>query len=225
MLGHHSGPDRTARIVAFCNAHTVNLARRDASFVAALNKAMVLNDGVGLDLARRALYGGPFPDNLNGTDFTTVVMETAPRPLRIFLLGSPSGVADKAAAVLATRFPRHSFVGTRHGFFDPSEGRDVALAIAKTGADLVLVGTGQPRQEKWAAEHGAETGALVMCIGAYLDFTAGVVRRASPWVRQLRLEWLVRLAQEPQRLAGRYIIGNGRFLADIALDYIRSRAP
>lgn len=212
-----------ARIVAFCNAHTVNLARRDPSFTAALDKAMVLNDGVGLDLARKALYGAPFPDNLNGTDLTTAVMENAPGPLRIFLLGSPPGIAEKAGVVLAERFPHHRFVGTRHGFFDPAEGRNIALAIAETKADLVLVGTGQPRQERWAAEHGAATGAVVMCIGAYLDFTAGVVRRAPQWVQRARLEWFVRLAQEPRRLAGRYLIGNWRFLADVAGDYLRAR--
>ena len=211
------------RTVAFCNAHTVNLARRDPTFVAALDRALVLNDGVGLDLARKALYGAPFPDNLNGTDLTTAVMEAAPGPLRIFLLGSPPGVAERAVAVLRERFPHHSFVGARHGFFDPAEGWDIALAIAETGADLVLLGTGQPRQEKWAAEHGAATGAMVMCIGAYLDFTAGVVRRAPQWVQRARLEWLVRLAQEPRRLGGRYLIGNGRFLLDVAADYLRAR--
>ena len=212
------------RIVAFCNAHTVNLARRDISFVTALNKALVLNDGVGVDIARKLLYGSAFPANLHGTDLTTAVLATAPRSLRIFLLGSPPGIADRAAEVLAARFPRHTIVGTRHGFFDlETEGRAVAEMIATCGADLVLAGMGQPRQEQWASEYGTLTGALVMCIGAYLDFTAGAVLRAPSWAQQARLEWLVRLVQEPRRLAGRYLIGNGRFLADIGADYLRLR--
>lgn len=213
-----------ARVIAFCNAHTVNLARRDPGFVRALEGATVLNDGVGVDIARKLLYGAPFPDNLHGTDLTTAVLETARRPLRVFLLGSRPGIAERAGEVLAARFPRHRILGARDGFFDPAtEGRAVAEAIARTGADLVLAGMGQPRQEKWAAEHGGATGALVMCIGAYLDFTAGAVRRAPRWAQRARLEWLVRLAQEPRRLGGRYLIGNGLFLAGIGTDYVRSR--
>lgn len=223
LLDHEPVEVGTPRIVAFCNAHTVNLARRDPSFVTALDQALVLNDGAGLNIARKVLHGAPFPANLHGTDLTTVVIAAAARPLRIFLLGSRPGIADQAAAILAARFPHHTIAGTRHGFFDANESHQIALAIAATGADVVLAGMGQPRQEKWAAEHGAATGALVMCIGAYLDFTAGVVRRAPRWVQQMRLEWLFRMMQEPRRLAGRYLIGNARFLGNIARDYIKLR--
>jgi alpha-1,3-mannosyltransferase len=209
-------PDK--QVVAFCNAHTVNLSRRDARFRHALDRALVLNDGVGVDLARRVLYGTPFPDNLNGTDFTPALLGTVRRPLRLFLLGSRPGVAERAADVLAERFPGHRIVGTRDGFFDPSEGAAVADAIARSRADLVLVGMGQPRQELWAVEHGQATGAVVMCVGAYLDFVAGVVRRAPDWVRKGRLEWLFRLASEPGRLAGRYLIGNPRFAGGVLID-------
>lgn len=218
-------PDGSAGrgIVAFCNAHTVNLARRDPSFIAALDEALVLNDGIGLDIARKWLHGAQFPANLNGTDLTTAVLEASSRPLRVFLLGSAPGVAERAATVLAARFPHHRIVGSRDGFFDEAEGGAIARAIKAEDADLVLAGMGQPRQEMWAARHGAASGALVMCIGAYLDFTAGVVRRAPEWVQRARLEWVVRLLQEPRRLAGRYLIGNGRFLAGIARDRYRLR--
>ncbi|VWX53341.1 WecB/TagA/CpsF family glycosyltransferase [Novosphingobium sp. 9U] len=215
--------DVEPRVVAFCNAHTVNLARRDPTFVRALDRALVLNDGVGVDIARKLLYGSSFPANLHGTDLTSDVLMSAPKPLRIFLLGSAPGVADRAGKVLNDRFPRHTIVGTRDGFFNLNEGSAVATAIAATEADLVLAGMGQPRQEKWAFQFGEQTGALVMCVGAYLDFTAGVVRRAPRWAQRVRLEWLVRLAHEPRRLAGRYLIGNGRFLAEIGGDYLRFR--
>lgn len=209
------------RNVAFCNAHTVNLARRDARFRAALQGMTVLNDGVGLDLARRVLHGAPFPANLNGTDFTPAVLEAAPRPLRLFLLGSPPGVAERAADALSARFPRHQVVGVRDGFFPPADGAAIARTIAATGADLLLVGMGQPRQELWAAEHGAATGAVVMCVGAYLDFAAGAVFRAPGWMRALRIEWTYRLAQEPRRLAARYLLGNPRFVYGVLRDRFR----
>lgn len=216
------GQDGT-RIIAFSNAHTVNLARRDPGFREALREAVVLNDGIGVDLGRRILHGRRFPANLNGTDFTPALLESVPGSLRIFLLGSPPGIAERAAAALATRFPRHQVVGVHDGFFDPAQGDAVARTIAASGADLVLAGMGQPRQELWAARHAAATGALVMCVGAYLDFTAGTVRRAPRWVRTARLEWAYRLAQEPRRLTGRYLLGNFRFMLGVARDRVRRR--
>ena len=210
------------RIVAFCNAHTVNLARRDPAFALALSTMTVLNDGMGVDIGRHVLEGARFPANLNGTDFTPALLAAEDRPLRLFLLGSPPGVADRAGAVLSVQFPRHRIVGTRHGFFEVAEGDAVARQIAGAGADLVLVGMGQPRQEMWAAAHAATSGAVVLCIGAYLDFAAGVVPRAPAFVRRLRIEWLYRLAQEPRRLVHRYLVGNAVFVADVLRDRLRA---
>ncbi|RDE05914.1 WecB/TagA/CpsF family glycosyltransferase [Sphingomonas aracearum] len=204
--------------IAFCNAHTVNLARTNAVFAASLRRAMVLNDGVGVDIARKILYGAPFPDNLQGTDLTSAVLARAERPLRVFLLGSGPGVAERAAFKLQQRYPRHLFVGTHHGFFAESDGLAVARSIADTEADLVLAGMGQPHQELWAERYGRHTGALVMCVGAYLDFTAGVVKRAPLWLQRARLEWAFRLAQEPRRLGSRYILGAGQFVAGLSRD-------
>ncbi len=204
--------------VAFCNSHSVNLARRDPGFARAMAGALVLNDGIGLDLAGRLLHGSPFPANLNGTDFTPAVLAACERPLALYLLGSPAGVAEKAAAALEARFPHHRVVGVRDGFFPPAEDAAVAAAVHAANADLILVGMGQPRQELWAANHGLTTGAALMCIGAFLDFAAGQVPRAPIWIRRLRLEWLFRLALEPRRLARRYILGNGLFLLNVLRD-------
>lgn len=212
--------DRTG-VVGFCNAHTVNLARADAAFAAALAQMLVLNDGAGIDLASKLLYGGAFPDNLNGTDLTPAVL-AMPGPKRVFLLGSPPGVADLALERLATAHPHLQFVGAESGYFAASDEAALVQRICAAQPDLLLVGMGQPRQEMWAARHRQSIGCTIMCVGAYLDFAAGRFRRAPDWVQAARLEWVWRLMQEPRRLANRYIIGNATFIWHILVQ--RSRA-
>ncbi|MBW8744512.1 MAG: WecB/TagA/CpsF family glycosyltransferase [Sphingomonas sp.] len=104
MIGA-SACSETALMVAFCNAHTVNMADANPAFAASLADALILNDGIGVELGSRILYGERFPDNLNGTDLTPAVLDHASCPLRIFLLGSPEGVAEQAAAVLRRATP------------------------------------------------------------------------------------------------------------------------
>ena len=204
------------RLATFCNAHSVNLAADDHDLAAVMNGSLVLNDGIGLDLASRALYGAAFPDNLAGTDFCPRLLDAA-EPLRIFLLGSEPGVANRAADRIAARFPKHRVVGTRDGFFGEAEAAEVAGQIAASGANILFVGMGQPRQERWAGRYFSSIPALTICVGAWIDFTAGVVPRAPDVMRRLRMEWVYRLALEPRRLMRRYLIGNPLFIARIAL--------
>jgi alpha-1,3-mannosyltransferase len=203
--------------VAFCNAHTVNTARVDPAFARAMQSALVLNDGIGIDIASRMLFGRPFPDNLNGTDLVPALLEAEERPLRLFLLGSAPGVAERAACAIRRRFPAHIIVGLHHGRFATSEEEAVVSEIIAARPDLLLVGMGHPRQEIWAARFAGRIGAVVMCIGAYLDFAAGIVPRAPMWMRRARIEWVYRLLQEPRRLAGRYLLGNVAFLCSVAM--------
>jgi exopolysaccharide biosynthesis WecB/TagA/CpsF family protein len=213
---------REPRTVAFCNAHTVNLAARDPEFAAAMRETLVLNDGVGMDIASRWLYDAPFPTNLIGTDTTPAVLAGLTQPTRIFLLGSRSGIVERAASVITDRFSNARIVGCRHGFFGDSEDTSIAEAIRESGAELVLVGMGQPRQELWAARNRAAMDAVILCVGAYLDIAAGAVSRAPRWIRSARIEWVYRLAMEPRRLARRYLIGNIAFLLRAARQRRRS---
>lgn len=216
-----SSPARRPLFVAFCNAHTANTAQRDPAFAAALAQALVVNDGIGVDLASSVLFGRPFQENLAGTDLVDQVLERAAGSLRIFLVGSAPGVAEQAARALRERAPRHRVVGTAHGFFTDAETPELIARIRASTPDLVLVGMGHPRQEIWCAAHHRELGAITMAVGAYLDFLAGEVRRAPYWVRRARCEWMFRLVQEPRRLARRYLIGNMRFLARLLLQWYR----
>ena len=199
--------------MTFCNAHTVNLASRDSKLRDALAGATVLNDGVGLDMASRTLFGAAFPQNLNGTDFVPHVLACADMPLRVYLVGGARDVAEAAGRELCRRGPGIEVVGTTHGYFEDGESGAIVEAIRRSGANLVLVAMGQPRQEIWAARHYRDIAGPTICVGALLDFLAGRVPRAPLWVRERRVEWAFRLMNEPRRLARRYVVGNAAFLA------------
>src|SRR5262245_36380673 len=193
--------------VTFANAHTLNVVTRTPALRAALQKFLVLNDGVGMDIASRLKYGRPFEENLNGTDFIPHYLSATRRSLRVYLVGGRDEAVSPAARQFASRWPKHELVGWRNGFFrGRHEIEDTCARIRDARADVVLVGLGNPKQELWIDAHGAATGApLVVGVGALFDFMSGRVPRAPEWVRQLRCEWLHRLALEPRRLAGRYL--------------------
>jgi alpha-1,3-mannosyltransferase len=205
---------RTPLAIAYANAHSVNIAAKDEAFRHSLSRALVLNDGIGLDLASLLLFRKRFPANLNGTDFTPAFLQACRKPLRIFLLGAKPGIAEKAAKVLHAIAPQHKIVGIRHGYFTPQENDGIIRSIREAKADVILVALGNPIQELWLDRNLAETGCLLgFSVGALFDFLAGEIPRAPEWIRKARLEWVYRLIQEPTRLARRYLIGNGVFLA------------
>ncbi len=203
-------------MVAFANAHCLNMAHRDPSLRAALGDAVVLNDGLGVDIASRLLFGVQFPDNLNGTDFTPYYLQQTRHCLRIFLLGSKSGVVSQVARLLGDKYPKHVIVGRHDGYFPRSADGLIAQNVKASGADLVLVAMGNPDQELWLRTNFAATGCrLGFAVGALFDFMAGEVPRAPVWVRSIRSEWIYRLAQEPGRLWRRYVLGNPIFVLRI----------
>lgn len=208
--------------LAFLNAHGSNLAAGNGEFLGVLRQFTVLNDGAGLNIASRVLHGRPFPENLNGTDFTPLYLAETRHVFRVFLLGAEPGIADAAAAALAKRALRHAIVGTRDGFFQAAEGDSVARAIAATGADLVLVAMGNPAQEIFIARHFDAMGCrLAIGVGALFDFLAGRVPRAPRALRALGIEWIYRLGLEPGRMWRRYVLGNPKFLWRVARARLR----
>ena len=209
--------------VGFANAHCVNVAAHDAAYRACLSNFVMLPDGVGMDLAARLLYGHPFPENLNGTDFVPRLLGCAPRPWRVALLGGAPGIVEAAAEAFGHAFPHHSFLPVSHGYFgSPAEREAVLDALANAEADVVLVGLGVPRQELLIADHLTPAHArLALAVGALLDFAAGKMPRAPRMIRRLRLEWLFRLCLEPRRLAARYILGNPAFVLRLVRQWLR----
>jgi beta-1,4-glucosyltransferase len=199
--------------MAFCNSHTAEIALRDSAFAAVLERFVVVNDGIGLEIAGRLLEGRGFPENLNGTDFTPFLFGRLTRPTRVYLLGAAPGVAEEAAARFAATFRNLVVAGVRDGYFDPADEPRIVEEIAAARPDILLVAFGNPKQELFIARNFDRLNARVMLgVGALFDFTAGRVVRAPDWVRKARLEWAFRLAQEPSRLMRRYTVEAGGFL-------------
>ncbi|MCO1577763.1 WecB/TagA/CpsF family glycosyltransferase [Crossiella sp. SN42] len=213
-------------LLAYANAHSLNLAARHAAYRRVLHDAaLVLNDGSGLAIAAK-LQGKSFPDNLNGTDLTPEILRlAAERDAPVYFLGGEPGIAETAARNLTARIPGLRVAGTRHGFFTSAEEPEVIAAIKASGARMLVVAMGNPRQELWLDRHLAGTGArLGVAVGAFLDFAAGKVSRAPGWMRKAGIEWLYRLALEPRRLFTRYVLGNPLFLARVLLERYKSRS-
>lgn len=201
-------------LLSFVNPDCLNIAYRDEPYRDVLrHSARVLPDGIGLRLGCR-LMGVALKANVNGTDlFPRLCEQAAAARLPIFLLGARPGVAEQVAENMIRQYPGLSVAGTQHGYFEQQETDEVIERINRSGARILLVAFGAPRQEKWLHQHrDALSPPVRMGVGGLLDFYSGRVRRAPIWMREIGLEWLFRMLQEPGRLWRRYIIGNPLFL-------------
>ncbi|MDZ7617296.1 MAG: WecB/TagA/CpsF family glycosyltransferase [Patescibacteria group bacterium] len=207
------GYDGFAQSVYFVNAHTLNLAASDADYRAVLNAgSRVFGDGTGVRWAAR-MKGVRLRDNVNGTDLTPELLADMPGR-RYFLLGGDGETIRRAAARAEIQFPNWTQVGYHHGFTSDRVSREgVIPEINAAGPDLLLVGMGNPRQERWIHQHRSELRVPVCVgVGGLFDFWAGNVSRAPRWLRRLGHEWLWRLFQQPTDKVRRYLVGNPLFL-------------
>lgn len=201
------------RIFNFLNANNANLAMRNPTYRQGLAKCEVLPDGFGVDIASRALHGRAFPANLNGTDFVPALLVHTERPLKVALIGARPEVLARALASFRAATPWHEFIAVSDGYFDRSDSTNVLQDLSAINPDITLVGMGSPSQEIWIDTNIRQGhGRVVFGVGALFDFVSGAVPRAPEAIRNLRLEWLWRLIQEPSRLWHRYIVGNPVFL-------------
>lgn len=189
-------------IVVTLGVEMVMAARRDLAFRQIVNEAgLVTCDTIGLLLASR-LRGGPLRERVTGVE---LVAELAARSaslgdLRLYLLGSGGDTAVRAAEALRNAYPGAQIVGARDGYFREDESRAVAAAIRASGANLLLVGLGSPKQELWLARWLGATGCGAgIGVGGSFDVYAGNVQRAPGLVRRVGLEWAYRLMKEPRR--------------------------
>lgn len=188
------------RYVVTPNPEIVELCREDAELRAIVNAAdLVLPDGVGVIYGAKLLKT-PLRARIPGIEYAYALMERMAEEGRtLFLLGAKPGYAEQAAERLREAYPGLSIVGTSDGYF--KEDAPVAEKIRGSGAEAVFVCLGAPKQERWMARYGPDTGAkLLVGLGGCLDVFSGNVRRAPPVFCRLGLEWLYRLAKEPRRI-------------------------
>lgn len=200
------------------NVDHVVLAEEDEGFRRAYEAAdLSLADGMPVVWASR-LLGAPLPEKISGSDLVMPLMARAESAgWRVFLLGGGPGVAARAAERLKSDFPQIVIAGNDAPRIDmsapPAFRLDTIESIRAARPDIVLVGLGAPKQELWIAEAAPRLRpAVLLGIGASLDFIAGTTKRAPAWMSASGLEWLYRLAKEPRRLWRRYLIRDPKFL-------------
>ena len=203
-----------AKTVCFVNVNSFNLAHHDASLKDSINATdYVFADGSGARIAAQR-KGYRLLDNVNGTDLLPKLCERAIlENKRIYLLGAKPQVAAKAASKLIQQYPGLRVAGSHHGYFDQNNCSDVINKINESNADILLVAFGSPIQENFLQNHKTKLAVdTVVAVGGLFDFYSGNISRAPLWMRELGLEWIWRLIQEPKAKFNRYVIGNPIFL-------------
>ena len=214
MMQH--GPK--AHAVFFVNAQTLNFACDDPAYRALLAGAeRVFGDGTGVRWAARLLHGRALRDNVNGTDVVPLLFtRLAGRGLRYFLLGNTQERVEQAAAHARATYPGWTQAGFHHGYLGEGDHAAVLEQINASGAHMLLVGMGNPKQEQWIARHlPALNVPLCMGTGGLFDYWVGDLVRAPAWVRRFGHEWLHLLISQPHK-ARRYLLGNPKFLLRVA---------
>ena len=183
------------------NPEIVQLADRDEHFRSILYHAdLVLADGIGIIHAAKIL-GTPLPGRVTGIDFAAGLMQEMARAgdLKLFLLGAKPGVAEEAARRLQKTYSGLQIAGTHDGYF--KDDAPVVEQIAASGADVLFVCLGAPKQEKWIAKNGKACGVhLAVGLGGVLDVFSGTVERAPVAFQKAGMEWFYRLMKQPSRI-------------------------
>lgn len=187
------------------------------------NAALILTDGKPL-LWIAKWYGTPIKEKLSGSDLFPLLCErAAKRGYKMFFLGAAEGVAAKAAENLAKRYQGLQVVGTYSppfGFEKNQEEMEKIISMVKEAKpDILIVGLGCPKQEKFMYHHCKELEVPISFgLGASFDFEAGNIKRAPRWMANHGLEWLFRITQDPKRMARRYLV-NDRKILGLAIKY------
>jgi len=198
----------------FINVNSINICLSQPGFYRTLQQAdTLLPDGSGMRLAAKSA-GYLLKDNTNGTDMLPHLCQRAIEQTKsIYFLGSKPGVAEKAAKKLQEQFPKLVIAGTQHGFIEPDKFNEQIVKINQSGCSILLVAMGSPFQEQWLLAHKNKLHCeTALAVGGLFDFYSGEIARAPLWLRELGLEWVWRLWQEPITKFKRYVIGNPLFL-------------
>lgn len=202
---------RTCGVMVDVNGHGLALAMIDQTYRGSLVAADVVHaDGQPIVWASRLLCAAAIPERTGTTDLVHAVgRASSPDGLRVYFLGAKAAVVARAGERFKALYPEADLAGFRDGYFSDSELKEVADQVNATGANIVFLGLGKPREQRVALELAPLLRARwVITCGGCLDFLAGDAPRAPQWMQRFGLEWLYRMANDPRRLAWRYIWTN-----------------
>lgn len=210
---------------------TVNVAmlmmmRSDAKLQRFVDQAaLVVVDGQPLVWASH-LQDDPLPERVTGVNLVEELCALAAREgFGVYLLGARRAVIEVAAKRLVDRYPGLDVCGIADGYFEATEAPQRAKAIRESGAKILIVGMGVPRQEEFLESQWDELGIqLAIPVGGSFEVIAGTARRAPVFLQRMGLEWSFRLAQEPRRLWKRYLLTNTQFVFHLLRSAVRSAA-
>jgi N-acetylglucosaminyldiphosphoundecaprenol N-acetyl-beta-D-mannosaminyltransferase len=191
-------------------------AARDPEFGELVNSIdLVTPDGQPVRWAMNLLHGTALSERVYGPDLVaTVCTAAAAESMSVYLFGSTPQTCRRVATELPLRYPGLRIAGTQPDRFREATANEDALdvrRIRESGADIVLVGRGCPRQERWVAQHRGLLPLPMLAVGAAFDYIAGNITRPPGWMQRAGLEWLYRLHKEPRRLFRRYVVHNSLF--------------
>lgn len=206
--------------------HIVKL-QKDEEFRRVYEDAdLILADGMPLVVASK-LLNKPIKEKVSGSDLFPELCElAAEKNYKVFFLGAKEGVADLAAKNLVKKYSKLNVVGTYSPPFgfekDEKENNKIIDMINASKAEILFVGVGAPKQEKWIYNNKERLNVHIsLAIGASFDFIAGNVKRAPIWMQKIGLEWFYRFLQEPKRMFKRYFVDDMMFFK-ILIDEFRS---
>jgi exopolysaccharide biosynthesis WecB/TagA/CpsF family protein len=202
--------------VDLMSAHGLVAGARDAKFREILNSfSIVASDGQPVRWALNLFHKTGLKDRVYGPELTIRLCKAAAEHgVPIYLYGSSPEVIEKLQANLRDKFPAIKIAGAESPPFRPLTSEEDAAVIKRindSGAGIVFIGTGCPKQEIFAYEHRHSIKGVQLCVGAAFDFHAGEKKTAPSWMQKRGLEWLFRLTQEPKRLWKRYLVTNTMF--------------
>lgn len=217
---------RIPSYVCFANVHMVVEASRDTDFMRVVNQAtIVAPDGKPLSVFLR-MFHNIKQDRVCGMDLLPDLLRRAESSGRsVYFYGGEEKCLDKIQAKARKQFPDLKIAGMYSPPFrqlTEAEKREDIERIRSSGADLVFVSLGCPRQEKWMAENVKRLNACFLGLGQAFTVYADMEKRLPRWMRALALEWIFRLMQEPRRLWRRYLFTNAEFLR-MTMKYALSR--
>jgi N-acetylglucosaminyldiphosphoundecaprenol N-acetyl-beta-D-mannosaminyltransferase len=203
--------ERQPKLIFASNGHAIAMCANDPDFRRQFAAASLVHaDGQPVVFASKWMTEAPIPERSATTDFIHDAAAAAARDgLKFYLLGGTEDANARCAEILQETYPGLQIVGRRNGYFKAADESAICDRINASGADVVWVGLGVPKEYSFCVRNRSrlKAGWIVTCGGCF-NFVTGEYSRAPEWMQNASLEWLYRLAREPRRLFWRYVVTN-----------------